>query len=134
MAVVIRLARHGRKKLPFYRIVVADKDAPRDGKFLEMIGTLSNIVEPPAVTLKEDRVKYWVGVGAQPSDTVAQLIEKRIPGFLSQLTAARLEKIKAARKKRKAKAGKSGKAAKAAKTEKKAPAKKAAPKKKEASA
>ncbi len=76
MAVKIRLARHGAKKKPFYRIVVADIEAPRDGKFLEIVGTYDPLQDPAKVELKEDRVKYWMGTGAIPTDTVNSLLKK----------------------------------------------------------
>ena len=72
----IRLARHGAKKKPFYRIVVADKESPRDGRFLENVGTYDPLQNPAKVTLKEDRIKYWMDQGAIPSDTVKSLIKK----------------------------------------------------------
>ena len=75
MAVKIRLARHGAKKKPFYRIVVADSESPRDGRFIETVGTYDPVQEPAAVELKEDRIKYWLGQGAKPSDTVRSLIK-----------------------------------------------------------
>lgn len=74
MTVRIRLQRHGAKKRPFYRVVVADQRAPRDGRFIELLGTYDPLQEPPIVRLKKDRVNYWVGVGAQPSDTATYLI------------------------------------------------------------
>ncbi len=132
MAVTIRLSRHGRKNVPFYRIVATDKAMKRDGRYLELVGTLDPISEPPKVSLKEDRIRYWVGVGANPSDTVSQLIEKQIPGFLSDITKKRNEKIKKTRAKRKATIKASGKSAapkKAATKKAAAPAKKAAAKK-----
>ena len=72
----IRLARHGAKKKPFYRIVVADKECPRDGRFLENVGTYDPLQDPVKVTLKEERIKYWIGKGAIPSDTVRNLFKK----------------------------------------------------------
>ncbi len=75
MAVRIRLARHGVRKKPFYRIVVADKSFPRDGRYLEVVGTYDPAKVDQKVTLKEDRLQYWMGVGAQPSETVGQLIK-----------------------------------------------------------
>jgi small subunit ribosomal protein S16 len=77
MSVKIRLARGGAKKKPFYRIVAADSEYPRDGRFLEMLGTYDPMVEPAAVTLKEDRIKYWMGEGAQPTTTVKSLLKKQ---------------------------------------------------------
>jgi len=70
MSVKIRLARYGAKKKPYYRIVVASTDAPRDGKFLELVGTYDPLKEPAAVTLKQDRVKAWLDKGALPTATV----------------------------------------------------------------
>ena len=72
----IRLARHGAKKKPFYRIVVADKESPRDGHFIENVGTYDPLQDPVKVTLKEERIKYWIGQGAIPSDTVKSLFKK----------------------------------------------------------
>jgi small subunit ribosomal protein S16 len=76
MAVKIRLARHGAKKRPFYRIVVADSESPRDGRFLENVGTYNPLKEPAEVTLKSDRIEYWLGQGATPTDTVKSLLKK----------------------------------------------------------
>ncbi len=77
MAVKIRLARFGAKKRPFYRIVVADGRYPRDGRFLETVGTYNPMVEPTEVTMKQDRVQYWLGQGAIPTSTVNSLIKKQ---------------------------------------------------------
>ena len=77
MAVRIRLTRKGTKKKPFYRIVAADKEMPRDGRFLELLGTYDPMVEPVAITLKEDRINYWLGEGAKPSSTVASLFKQK---------------------------------------------------------
>lgn len=77
MAVKIRLARYGAKKRPFYRIVVADLESPRDGKFLESVGTYDPRPEPAKVTLKNDRIKYWIENGATPTDTVKSLLKKQ---------------------------------------------------------
>jgi small subunit ribosomal protein S16 len=81
MAVKIRLARHGAKKRPFYRIVVADSESPRDGKFLENVGTYNPLVDPVEVSLKKERIKYWMDQGAKPSDTVRSLLKKE--GFFA---------------------------------------------------
>jgi small subunit ribosomal protein S16 len=75
MAVKIRLARHGAKKRPYYRIVVADSRKKRDGRFIEEVGRYNPCVTPSFVSFKQDRLEYWIGVGAQPSDTVARLIK-----------------------------------------------------------
>lgn len=77
MSVKIRLARHGAKKKPFYRIVVADKRYQRDGRFLEIVGTYNPLLDPVEVTLKQDRVEYWMDQGAILSDTVKSLLKKK---------------------------------------------------------
>jgi small subunit ribosomal protein S16 len=77
MAVRIRLARHGATKRPFYRIVVADGENPRDGRFLETVGTYSPVKENAEVTFKDDRVRHWLGQGATPTDTVRSLLKQR---------------------------------------------------------
>jgi small subunit ribosomal protein S16 len=82
MAVKIRLARHGAKKKPFYRVVVANSEARRDGRFLEIVGTYNPLREPAEVTLKDDRVKYWMEQGATPTDTVKSLLRRQ--GVLAQ--------------------------------------------------
>ena len=76
MAVKIRLARHGAKKRPFYRIVVTDSESPRDGRFLETVGTYNPVQDPAEVTLKKERITYWIGQGAAPTDTVRSLLKK----------------------------------------------------------
>ncbi|MBU0510959.1 MAG: 30S ribosomal protein S16 [Chloroflexi bacterium] len=70
----IRLRRVGAKKQPSYRIVAADKEAPRDGRFLEVMGHYNPRTEPATIHLQEDRIFHWLSVGAQPSDSVAQLL------------------------------------------------------------
>ncbi|GEO82103.1 30S ribosomal protein S16 [Pararhodospirillum oryzae] len=77
MSLRIRLARGGAKKRPFYRIVVADSRSPRDGRFIEKLGIYDPMLSRDnenRVVLKEERVKYWLGVGAQPSDRVARFL------------------------------------------------------------
>ena len=76
MAVKIRLARHGAKKRPYYRIVVANAQARRDGRFIEEVGRYNPCVEPSFVKFDEERLQYWLGCGAQPTDTVARLIKQ----------------------------------------------------------
>lgn len=76
MQVKIRLARHGAKKKPFYRIVVASSESPRDGKYLENVGTYNPLKDPAEVTLKPERIKYWIDQGAIPTDTVKSLLKK----------------------------------------------------------
>ncbi|MEJ2220906.1 MAG: 30S ribosomal protein S16 [Desulfobacterales bacterium] len=82
MGVRIRLARHGAKKKPFYRIVVADSENPRDGRFLEKVGTYDPLKDPVAVSLDPERIKYWIEKGAIPSDTVRSLLKKE--GFFAK--------------------------------------------------
>lgn len=77
MAVKIRLARRGAKKKPFYRIVVANSEARRDGRFLEVVGTYNPVSLPKEVTIKSERVKYWLGEGAIPTETVLSLMKKQ---------------------------------------------------------
>ncbi|MBT4769412.1 MAG: 30S ribosomal protein S16, partial [Rhodospirillaceae bacterium] len=77
MALKIRLARGGNKKRPFYRLVIADSRSPRDGRFIEKVGTYNPMVpkdHPERITLKEERIKYWVSVGAKPTDRVAKFL------------------------------------------------------------
>ena len=76
MALVIRLRRHGSKKKPYYRIVVADSRSPRDGRFVEQVGTYDPAFDPPRVTLKKDDTERWIKAGAKPSDTVRKLIKR----------------------------------------------------------
>jgi small subunit ribosomal protein S16 len=76
MAVKIRMKRVGTKNTPVYRIVVADSRSPRDGKFIEELGTYHPLNKGDNFTLKLDRAQYWVSKGAQPSDTVASFIKK----------------------------------------------------------
>ena len=76
MSVKIRLARHGAKKRPYYRIVVADSESPRDGRYLEAVGSYNPLQDPAEVTLKADRLKYWIDQGALPSDTVKSILKK----------------------------------------------------------
>ncbi|MGA6924653.1 MAG: 30S ribosomal protein S16 [Desulfosarcina sp.] len=76
MAVKIRLARHGAKKRPFYRIVAADSESSRDGRFIEKLGTYNPLQESEQVILNTDRVKYWIGQGATPTDTVKSILKR----------------------------------------------------------
>ena len=76
MAVKIRMKRMGKKKSPFYRIVVADARAPRDGKFIEELGYYNPCSEPAEIKLDGDKVKDWISKGAKPSDTVKALLQK----------------------------------------------------------
>ena len=72
--VVIRLARHGAHKAPFYRVVVADQRKRRDGSFIELVGTYDPKLEPSGINLDMDKINAWIAKGAQPSDRVAKLI------------------------------------------------------------
>jgi len=83
MSVKIRLARHGAKKRPFYRIVVADSKSPRDGRLLENVGTYNPVLDPAEVVLKTERIKYWIDQGAILTDTVKSLLKKE--GFFAKL-------------------------------------------------
>ena len=79
MAVAIRLSRGGAKKRPYYRIVVSDSRSPRDGKYLEQIGTYNPLLakdNPERVKLNEDRARHWLSVGAKPSDRVHRFLDK----------------------------------------------------------
>ncbi|MBE0598153.1 MAG: 30S ribosomal protein S16 [Desulfuromonadales bacterium] len=77
MAVKIRLARGGAKKKPFYQIVVADERFPRDGRFIEKLGQYDPKQNPPLITLKEDKALEWLQNGAQPTETVRQLLRTK---------------------------------------------------------
>jgi small subunit ribosomal protein S16 len=77
MAVKIRLARFGVKSRPYYRIVVADSEFPRNGRFLEIVGNYDPNKNPAEVNLKENRVVDWIGKGARPTATVSQLLKKK---------------------------------------------------------
>ena len=76
MAVKIRLKRMGAKKAPFYRVVVADSRYPRDGRFIEEIGTFNPLTDPAEIKIDADLAKKWIGHGAQPPDTVKALLKK----------------------------------------------------------
>lgn len=82
--VKLRLRRVGRKKLPVYKIVAADSRAPRDGRFIESLGTYSPSVNPPQVEFSEDRIYHWLRSGAKPTDTVRSLLSSH--GILLKLT------------------------------------------------
>jgi len=83
----IRLRRTGGKKQPSYRVVVADSRAPRDGRFIEVIGFYNPRTEPETAEIKEERALYWLNVGGQPSEAVARLLQ-------NQGTLARFERLK----------------------------------------
>jgi small subunit ribosomal protein S16 len=85
MATKIRLARAGAKKRPFYQVVVADERSRRDGRFIENMGTYDPTKNPAAVKLNEEKIIAWLGKGAQPTDTVRQILKKA--GILDKVAA-----------------------------------------------
>ena len=87
MAVKMRLKRMGAKKAPFYRIVAADSRMPRDGRFIEQLGTYDPSKSPAAVTLKKEEILRWLSNGAQPSDTVRNLLSKE--GIIKEFTESK---------------------------------------------
>lgn len=76
---MIRLSRIGKKKHPFYRVVVTEKTRPRNGRFVEIVGTYDPAKKPAIIQLNEERVQYWIGKGAQPTDTVRSFLRNRKP-------------------------------------------------------
>ena len=76
MAVKLRLKRMGAKQRPFYRIVASDSRSPRDGRFIEVVGTYNPISTPAEVKIDEEKALYWLGHGAQPTDTVRNLLSE----------------------------------------------------------
>ena len=82
MAVKIRLARYGAKKKPFYRIVVADIESPRNGRYLEKVGTYDPLQDPAKISLENERIQYWIDQGAIPTNTVKSLLKKE--GFFAE--------------------------------------------------
>jgi small subunit ribosomal protein S16 len=99
MAVAIRLRREGALNRPYFKVVVADKRSPRDGKFIEIVGTYDPKKRGNNSTLKLDRVEYWISKGAQPSDTVRSLIKKNKNPEAAAKKAAATEAKKAAKPK-----------------------------------
>jgi len=97
LAVKLRLRRMGKKRQPIYKIVAADSRSPRDGKFLESIGMYNPKTNPHTVEIKEDRALYWLGVGAQPTDTVKSLFRQTGINLRRELTKRGLtdEKVEA---------------------------------------
>ena len=94
MAVKIRLARGGAKKVPYYRIVVANATAPRDGDFLEKVGTYNPLLAESKVVLVKERISYWLSKGAQPTDRVAKFLEAEgvdLPAHIKQRMAIKLK-------------------------------------------
>ena len=93
MAVKIRLKRMGAKKNPFFRIVVADSRAPRDGRFIETIGFYDSTVQPAVVKIDEEKALSWMSKGAQPTDTVKSLFSK--DGIIAKYAEAKAKKSEA---------------------------------------
>jgi small subunit ribosomal protein S16 len=88
LCVKIRLKRIGAKKRPYYRVVVANSTASRDGRFIDTIGHFDPLSDPPVVRLNEDKALHWLGHGAQPTDTTRALLKKQ--GILDRFEAAKL--------------------------------------------
>jgi small subunit ribosomal protein S16 len=87
MSVKIRLTRKGAKKRPFYRIVAADSEAPRDGRFLEVVGHYNPLTNPAQVTIDEEKLNKWVERGAKISETVRSLLRKKEVSEVSSQTS-----------------------------------------------
>lgn len=113
MATKLRLTRMGRKKRPFFRVVVADSRSPRDGRFVEIVGHYDPTTNPAKITLKEDRINYWLDTGATPSDTVRNLCREtgillrrhlQAQGLDEEVIAQEVEKFLAAKIDRREKA------------------------------
>jgi small subunit ribosomal protein S16 len=101
LAVKIRLARHGAKKRPFYRVVVADSRMPRDGRYIELVGRYNPVSDPKVIDLDLERIDAWIAQGAQPTDSVASLIaiargEKPMPEKKQKLSKKAAAKAAAA--------------------------------------
>jgi small subunit ribosomal protein S16 len=86
MAVTIRLSRHGARKQPFYRIMVADSRFPRDGRYIEQLGTYDPGPSPARVTVQREKLESWLGRGAKPTETVAHVLKRA--GFPSRAPAS----------------------------------------------
>jgi len=84
LAVKFRLTRYGSKKKPFYRIIVADSRSPRDGRFIEKVGTYDPLKDPAQITLDKEKIKAWYSKGARPTKTVESLFKKE--GVLKELS------------------------------------------------
>ncbi len=125
MSVKLRLTRVGKKKNPMYRVVVADERAPRDGRFIEIIGQYQPLENPSMINIKDDRALYWLSEGAQPSETVQKIL--KASGIWEQYEKTRPKKSleKAAARTKALEAGQ--KISQAAHSAKKAPAEPEAP-------
>lgn len=104
MSVTLRLARHGQKKRPFYRIVASPKGSKRDGRFIEILGTYDPLKKPAAITLKNDKVQKWIENGAELTRVVRSIVKKQIPGLVEGREKHQRDRIQAQRKARKARA------------------------------
>lgn len=102
MSVTLKLARHGMRSKPFYRMVASVKGAKRDGKYIEIVGTYDPKMNPAKITLKEDRVRYWISVGAQTTEMTRSIIRKSIPNLIEEREKNKLTRRLDSRKKRKA--------------------------------
>lgn len=94
MAVKLRLRRMGKKKQPIYKMVAADSRSPRDGKFLEAVGFYNPLTKPHTLDLKEDRIMYWLNVGAQPTNTVKSLLRQKGITLKKELVSKGLDEEK----------------------------------------
>ena len=97
MAVKIRLARHGAKKRPFYRVVVADGRMPRDGRYIELVGRYNPVANPKVIDLDLEKIDEWIAKGAKPSEPVAALIKAAREGAPAAEKKAKLSKKAAAK-------------------------------------
>ena len=97
MAVKLRLKRMGAKQKPFYRIVVADSRSPRDGRFIETVGTYAPIKKPAIITIDEEKVMKWLNNGAEPTDTVRSIFKKE--GIMAKFAASKVKASKPKAKK-----------------------------------
>ena len=97
MAVKLRLKRMGAKQKPFYRIVAADIRSPRDGRFIETVGTYDPIKKPAVVTIDEEKVMKWLNNGAEPTDTVRSIFKKE--GIMAKFAASKVKTSKPKAKK-----------------------------------
>jgi len=126
MAIALRLSRGGAKRRPYYRIVAADSRSPRDGKYLEQIGTYNPMLakdDPARVKLDEDRARYWLGVGAQPSDRVLRFLDAAgVKERAGRNNPKKGEPGEAAKERAEEKAAKAAEAEEAAKAAAEAPA------------
>ena len=93
MSVMLRLARHGAKKRPYYRLVAATKTASRDGRFIEHVGSYDPTLDPAGVFLKRDRVQHWLDQGAQPSPTVRRILLRHMQGEDTMHTGEKVERV-----------------------------------------